>query len=274
MNNEAPATTAALQSRIADLEQQLKLSDEGVSRLAQRCLALEQEVQSYLAAHPQGEKESDSIALLQPTLYYDTGRGFSQQNSLTAPDFEVDELNGSITATFELPARSCALRLDPGELSCCVTGLTLSDDRILFHPVNGLELKDDSILFLGKDPNFLLDGLEHFPAGMKLGVSYGYLPLEKMSDQPLFNTVLESLDYYQQAKDSDAQHIQQLDASLAAQQQTIAALQQQIGELHQKNAEAQARCQAYEASLEGVLNSSSWKLTLPLRRLLSLFRRH
>ena len=33
MTNEAPATTAALQGRIADLEQQLKLSDEGVSRL-------------------------------------------------------------------------------------------------------------------------------------------------------------------------------------------------------------------------------------------------
>ena len=28
MTNEAPATTAALQGRIADLEQQLKLSDD------------------------------------------------------------------------------------------------------------------------------------------------------------------------------------------------------------------------------------------------------
>ena len=67
MNNEAPASTAALQARIADLEQQLKLSDEGVSRLAERCLGLEQEVQSYLAAHPQNEKHTDSPALLQPT---------------------------------------------------------------------------------------------------------------------------------------------------------------------------------------------------------------
>ena len=50
MNNETPE--AALRSRIADLEQQLKLSDEGCSRLAARCLDLEKEVQSYLAAHP------------------------------------------------------------------------------------------------------------------------------------------------------------------------------------------------------------------------------
>lgn len=52
MNNAAPENTAALQEKIAELEQQLKLSDEGVSHLAERCLALEQKVQSYLAAHP------------------------------------------------------------------------------------------------------------------------------------------------------------------------------------------------------------------------------
>lgn len=66
MNNEAPASTAALQARIADLEQQLKLSDEGVSHLAERCLGLEQEVQSYLAAHPQNEKHTDSPPCCSP----------------------------------------------------------------------------------------------------------------------------------------------------------------------------------------------------------------
>ena len=44
MNNDAPETLAAARSRAADLEQQLKLSDEGVSRLAQRCLELEQQL--------------------------------------------------------------------------------------------------------------------------------------------------------------------------------------------------------------------------------------
>ena len=36
MNNAAPENTAALQEKIAELEQQLKLSDEGVSHLAER----------------------------------------------------------------------------------------------------------------------------------------------------------------------------------------------------------------------------------------------
>ena len=38
MNHDAPMTLAAMQAHIAELEQQLKLSDEGVSQLAQRCL--------------------------------------------------------------------------------------------------------------------------------------------------------------------------------------------------------------------------------------------
>ena len=50
MNNEIPETLAAAQSRVSDLEQQLRLSDEGVSRLAQRCLELEQQMLTYQAA--------------------------------------------------------------------------------------------------------------------------------------------------------------------------------------------------------------------------------
>ena len=39
-----PATQQTPAQRIAELEQQLALSDQGVSRLAQRCLALEQQL--------------------------------------------------------------------------------------------------------------------------------------------------------------------------------------------------------------------------------------
>lgn len=54
--------------------------------------------------------------------------------------------------------------------------------------------------------------------------------------------------------------IQQLRKQLADQQQLLTNLQ---------NSRA-----AYEASLENVLASSSWKLTAPLRKLLGLFHRH
>lgn len=108
MMNETPE--AALRSRIADLEQQLKLADEGTSRLAQRCLELEKQLQTFYAAHPQRERQTDSPALVQPLLYYDAGFGFSQKDTVKAPDYEYDELNGMVTATFELPEAAFNLR--------------------------------------------------------------------------------------------------------------------------------------------------------------------
>lgn len=273
MTNEAPATTAALQGRIADLEQQLKLSDEGVSRLAQRCLALEQEVQACAAAHPQREMRTDSPTLLQPLLYYDTGFGFSEKDTLTAPDCTTDELTGAVTATFELPVAAQKLRFDPGELPCCVTQLLFSDDRIVWEPANGTNLQGNTTLFLGDDPNYRLEGLNQYPAGMKLVVSYGYFPLETLTDEPLFCAVLQGVQQLQLRKDSEKQHIQQLEQNAAAQQQMVAALQQEIAQLHQKNADLQARSTAYETSLESVFSSKSWKLTAPIRSLMRLFHR-
>lgn len=101
MMNDTPE--AALRSRIADLEQQLRLADEGTSRLAQRCLELEKQLQTFYATHPQKEMQADSPALVQPLLYFDAGFGFSQRDTVKAPDYEYDEMNGMVTATFELP---------------------------------------------------------------------------------------------------------------------------------------------------------------------------
>ena len=179
----------------------------------------------------------------------------------------------SDTATFELPEAAVNLRFDPGELPCCITNLSFSDDRLLCVPANGLTLPGDSILFLGDDPNFRLEGLTHYPAGMKLVVSYCYFPLETLTDEPLFNAVLEGVQHFQKTWNSEARHIQQLEQANAEQQQAVDALHKNIAELHQANAELTARCQAYEKSLEGVLSSSSWRITSPFRRLLGWFHR-
>lgn len=291
MNNETSVSTAALQERIADLEQQLQLSDEGVSRLAQRCFALEQEVQTYIAALPKKENLSDSHALLQPVLYFNTGTGFSQKDMLVPPDFDIDEETGQVSASFELPEDAVGLRLDPGELPCGLMDLTFSDDRLVGHPSNGREFSNHTFLFDLPDPNLAICGLDLFPAGLKFTVSYSYAPLEKLDDQPVFAALLKALqkhiDKSELTKADEAAQLQQLtqqlnDAAaarqqsqqeLAAQQQTIAALNQQIAELNRQNTAVTARCQEYETSLEGVLNSTSWKFTKPLRFLLGLFHR-
>ena len=134
--------------------------------------------------------------------------------------------------------------------------------------MNGVPLHGDGILFLNNDPNFMLDGLNRFPAGMKLGVSYCYFPLEPLADDPLFAAVLEGVQYFQKTRVCEQKHLDQLEKTTADQKQTIEALQKNLSELHQANAELSARSKAYESSLENILSSSSWKLTLPLRRLL------
>ena len=140
-------------------------------------------------------------------------------------------------------------------------------------PTNGLNLSGGSTLFLGDEPNYRLEGTTHYPAGMKLVVSYGYFPLETLTDEPLFCAVLQGVQQLQLRKDSEKQHIQQLEQNAAAQQQMVAALQQEIAQLHQKNADLQARSNAYETSLESVFSSKSWKLTAPIRSLMRLFHR-
>ena len=119
----------------------------------------------------------------------------------------------------------------------------------------------------------MLEGLNRFPAGMKLGVSYCYFPLEPLADDPLFAAVLEGVQYFQKTRVCEQKHLDQLEKTTADQKQTIEALQKNLSELHQANAELSTRSKAYESSLENILSSSSWKLTLPLRRLLGLFHR-
>lgn len=277
MNNETPA---ALLSRIADLEQQLKLSDEGVSRLAERCFALEQEVQSYLAARPQRELHADSPSRLHPTLYYDAGFGFSEADTLTSQDCLYDELTGAMAASFELPTDIQALRLDPGELPCCITELGFSDDRIQAAPCNGWELPDGGTLFLRGDPNYRLSGLNRYPAGMKLVITYNYFPLESLSGEPLFRIVLDGMQQFQQEKTGEEQHIQELNhlideqqKNLEIQQQAIAQLNRDILDLRQQNLTLQSSNEAYDNALRGMQSSTSWKLTAPIRRLIGLFHR-
>lgn len=277
MNNETPA---ALLSRIADLEQQLKLSDEGVSRLAERCFALEQEVQSYLAARPQRELHADSPSRLHPTLYYDAGFGFSEADTLTSQDCLYDELTGAMAASFELPTDIQTLRLDPGELPCCITELGFSDDRIQAAPCNGWELPDGGTLFLRGDPNYRLSGLNRYPAGMKLVITYNYFPLESLSGEPLFRIVLDGMQQFQQEKTGVEQHIQELNhlideqqKNLEIQQQAIARLNRDILDLRQQNLTLQSSNEAYDNALRGMQSSTSWKLTAPIRRLIGLFHR-
>lgn len=254
----SPVTIKALQQRIAELEQQLTLSDQGNAHLAQRCLALEQELQGYLAAHARKDTHLNA-ASVQLKLFYDRGFGYTEQDSLAAPQSAYQESSGTVAATFELPCDAKALRLDPGELPCYISELTLSDDRCSCAPVRGILLDDANALFLQGDPNFQVQGLSRYPAGMKLGVAYQYHPLPQGSEEPLFEAMLR--------------YLEQTQSQLEAARQDSVLQSQQIAQLNSQLSDAAQENQKLNEALEAMLNSRCWKLTGPLRRLLEIFHR-
>lgn len=261
MNNDVPETLAAARSRNAELEQQLKLSDEGVSRLAQRCLELEQQVLTYQAALAKHSTENDSSALALPQLFYDSGAGFSQRECLTVTEDAYDELTHEVSAVFTLPTDARALRLDPGELACCVTDLSISDDRLELRPANGLRLQDDCLLFLDPDPNLNVTGSVPFAAGMKFAVTYHYYPLGRFQHEQPGKSLIKALNAIKlQAETEKNDVLEQLQVSRA-----------EISQLNKQLQELQSSRAAYETSLETVYKSSSWKLTAPLRAVRRLF---
>ena len=264
MNHDAPVTPAAMQAHIAELEQQLKLSDEGVSQLAQRCLELEQQLltcQTELSRH---SAEAENITLTLPQLFYDTGSGFSPRECLVATEDVYNELTHEVSVTFILPEDARAVRLDPGELACCITDLAISDERISFQPVNGLVLQEDSLLFLDVDPNLSLHCTTGFGAGMKFAVNYHYYPLGRFLHEQPGKSLLRALN---DLKLKNATAAQEADEVLQASRAECMRLNQQLLTL-------QGIQHEYQVSLENMRASSSWRLTAPLRRLLTLLRGH
>ena len=262
MNHELPATPAALQAHIAELEQQLRLSDEGVSQLAQRCLELEQQVLNYQAALARHGSDNEPAALTLPQLFYDTGSGFSPRECLIAAEDAHNELTHEVSVTFVLPEDARAVRLDPGELACCITDLAISDERISFQSVNGLMLQEDCLLFLDVDPNLTVCSTVPFAAGMKFAVTYHYYPLGRFQHEQPGKALLSALNTIKlQAEAEKNDVLEQLQAALAENTR----LNNQLTELQNSRA-------AYEDSLENLYESSSWRLTAPLRALRRLLR--
>ena len=262
MNNDVPETLAAARSRAADLEQQLKLSDEGVSRLAQRCLELEQQVLNYQAALARHGSNNEPAALTLPQLFYDSGSGYSPRECLTVAEDAYDELTHEVSAVFTLPTDARALRLDPGELACCVTDLSISDERLECRAMNGIRLQEDCLLFLDVDPNLTVCSTVPFAAGMKFAVTYHYYPLGRFQHEQPGKALLSALNTIKlQAEAEKNDVLEQLQAALAENTR----LNNQLTELQNSRA-------AYEDSLENLYESSSWRLTAPLRALRRLLR--
>lgn len=258
-----PATKQTPEEQIAELKEQLSLSDQGVSKLAQRCLALEQQL-AQLEKH----ESYDNMSLFRLTLYYDCGLGFSEQDTIPAPVSAYSAANHTVSAVFELPREAKAIRLDPGELPCYVVGMTISDERIHAAPVTALSLDEEKTLFLNVDPQFYAECPERLPAGTKFSVSYTYYPLQLGADDTVFFAMRRGIEQIQDraaaavaAADEQRALAENFGEQLAGQERRAAHLEEQL-------AAAIAEKEHFRVSYEAVLSSACWKLTAPLRAFL------
>ena len=258
-----PATKQTPEEQIAELKEQLSLSDQGVSKLAQRCLALEQQL-AQLEKH----ESYDNMSLFRLTLYYDCGLGFSEQDTIPAPVSAYSAANHTVSAAFELPREAKAIRLDPGELPCYVVGMTISDERIHAAPVTALSLDEEKTLFLNVDPQFYAECPERLPAGTKFSVSYTYYPLQLGADDTVFFAMRRGIEQVQDraaaaaaAADEQRALAENFGEQLAGQERRAAHLEEQL-------AAAIAEKEHFRVSYEAVLSSACWKLTAPLRAFL------
>lgn len=258
-----PATKQTPEEQIAELKEQLSLSDQGVSKLAQRCLALEQQL-AQLEKH----ESYDNMSLFRLTLYYDCGLGFSEQDTIPAPVSAYSAANHTVSAVFELPREAKVIRLDPGELPCYVVGMTISDERIHAAPVTALSLDEEKTLFLNVDPQFYAECPERLPAGTKFSVSYTYYPLQLGADDTVFFAMRRGIEQVQDraaaaaaAADEQRALAENFGEQLAGQERRAAHLEEQL-------AAAIAEKEHFRVSYEAVLSSACWKLTAPLRAFL------
>ena len=132
-------------------------------------------------------------------------------------------------------------------------------------------LQEGTMLFMNIDPNLTVESAVGFPAGLRFAVKYHYYPLGRYLHEQPGKALLRALTVLKEETEAVSRQgtEQLLEANAEIQQ-----LRKQLAEQQQHLADLQNSRAAYEASLENVLGSSSWKLTAPLRKLLGLFHRH
>ena len=137
--------------------------------------------------------------------------------------------------------------------------------------LNGNALQEGTMLFMNIDPNLTVESAVGFPAGLRFAVKYRYYPLGRYLHEQPGKALLRALTVLKEETEAVSRQgtEQLLEANAEIQQ-----LRKQLADQQQHLADLQNSRAAYEASLENVLGSSSWKLTAPLRKLLGLFHRH
>ena len=173
---------------------------------------------------------------LSVAIYYDTGSGYNEKQKIM-PLMTTHE-TGEISFTFSLPESAIAVRLDPGELPCIIKDISFNNKSLVAVPSNGSTVGTNCFLFTQEDPNIILTGTARFQPSKNIACSLQYLPLDNETVCTAFATLKGELE--RQAKQSESYILE------------CNSLRHEIGLLR---------------------NSSSWRITSPLRAIKRLMTR-
>jgi O-antigen biosynthesis protein len=189
------------------------------------------------------------LNLLNSTLYFDTGKGYSEERkiicSFTGNDIEI---------YCQIPENAITVRLDPIEgYGCIISNLEILSYNgiITYKAINGYINDNGYIVFANTDPQIELYGAIHW-----VKIKYRIVPLPEIS----YYRVLNNFIGISQQRDGLINERNNL-------------VNERDGLINERNNLVNER-NGLINERDGLLNSRSWRFTKPLRNLTAFIRRH
>lgn len=262
--------------------------------------------------HPLRELSHDWIQIMdiskevtEPTLEFQVfmkgERGFSEEESYKTA---IKPKDGHVRKVIYLEKNTDIIRIDPGNTSCLLNDFTLYIDDNLQEDfeTNGTLINKKHLLFFTNDPQLILDGLD--VTQEKIILEFDYLKLNEKTSNILFmlnneiNTVLAQKNRLEidinvleeeknrivlenNVKISNLEKIiEEKNTIVLSNNETISTLQKtkidsehKISFLQTTIVEKEEENNKLTIVIESILSSTSWKLTLPLRKMVELLKR-
>lgn len=214
-------------------------------------------------------------------VYFDFGGDFSQANKkLFSVDFEDPFFHWVI----DLPSNLKRIRIHPVEGYHCIVRdfkVAADSDILPITAINGTVVEND-IMFNTDDPQILVD----IPAKnySRAQISGIVIPLEKRELSECFVSIAEQINRYevdkkalQTVNEHQLATIQKLEKRLLESQNYTLKLEFELSKknqnLHDLIEQSRSEAAILSSKYNSVINSKSWKITLPLRSVLNILRR-
>lgn len=185
------------------------------------------------------------------TLYFDIGKGFNEGAKITCP-YKVNKSSGYIDLLIDIPANVKNIRFDPIETKAVILSdlIIMSDNtKIQCDIVNG-ECIDNCIVFNNTDPQIL--------------INCSSFPIQSLKIQA--NIFVFDYDSYANILNEFLLLIKQKQKIILDANEKLSKTEKTIDDLNN-------RINVLETNYSMILNSTSWKITKPIRMSLNLLKK-